>query len=348
MKTIVKSTILFLLFGAFLFPVKAQSGLNETLSNLTENAAGKYVAPVVSGFGADLNSGWLTRVPKPVKLSFDFNLRIVAMGTFFQDANKSFSTDANFSFNRQEAEVLTEGMNPAVRQGVIDEILKQQFYVGISGPTIIGKSTDSIRINFRGATINGQPVAAKEITTAITGYLDNLPILPLGAPQLTLGTVYGTSLSIRYLPSIQLNSDLGKFSYFGIGVMHNPAMWLQNPLPLNVAVGIFTQTLKVGDIFKATATQFGVYAGKTFGPSMLNVSPYAGLSLETSSITIHYQANINTPAGPKTEDISFDLKGENSVRFTLGTTFKLAILSLNIDYSLASYNTVSAGLGFDF
>ncbi len=353
MKAKLKNFCFFLIAAVtFSSSVFAQD-LNETLSKLTKDAASTYVAPVISGFGADLNSGWLTRVPKPVKYSFDFNLKIVAMGTFFKDENKTFSTDANFRFNRNEADILTQGINnPNLKNAVEDQILSQDFNVGIKGPTIVGSKDDHVIVNFKGETFHtaygDYTVPSQFVTTDITGVLDNLPIMPLGAPQLTIGTVFGSSLSIRYLPSLQLNSDLGKFSYFGIGVMHNPAVWMQNPLPLDLAVGIFTQTMKVGDIFKATATQFGIFAGKTFGPSMLNVSPYAGISYETSSITIHYQQQYDTPTGPQTADISFDLSGDNSFRFTLGSTFKLAILSINIDYSIASYNTVSAGLGFDF
>lgn len=345
----VSKYILYVLISIFVFSnAFAQDDLNTTLSKLTQDAAGHYVAPIVSAFGADLNSGWLTFVPKPKLFGVDINLKLVVMGTLFQDANKTFSTSAKFRFSSNEADILVSSLDPSVRSQVKNQILSQDFVVGIDGPTIIGSKDNQIVVHFQGATINGQNIASQDVPTDITGVLGDIPILPLVAPQLTIGTVYGSSLSIRYLPSIQINSDLGDFNYFGIGVMHNPSVWMKNPLPLDVAVGIFTQTMKVGNIFKASATEFGVFAGKTFGLPMLSVSPYAGLAVESSTITVSYVETFDTPTGTQSTNLSFDLTGDNTFRFTLGSTFKLGVISLNADYSFASYSVFSAGLGLDF
>ena len=353
MKSSLQTFFSLIIFITFFSNVYAQNGLDGTLSKLTQDAAGHYVAPLVSGFGADMNAGWIAPIPKPVLFSIDVNFRFVAMGAFFSDADKSFSTNAKFRFNRDEATLLTQDISDeSTRQAVINQILSQDFNIGVQGPTIIGKKDDHIIVNFKGATfvVNGTPtqVGAKTIESDINGKLDGLPIMPLAVPQISLGTVYGSRLSIRFLPSIKLSSDLGDFNYFGIGIMHNPGIWLSNPLPLDVAVGIFTQTMKVGNVFNSSATQFSIFAGKTFGPSMLNVQPYAGLSVETSTTTVKYQEKFDTPTGVKTLDISFDSKSDNSFKFTLGSAFKLSAVFINIDYSFASHSTVSLGLGVDF
>jgi hypothetical protein len=46
--------------------------------------------------------------------------------------------------------------------------------------------------------------------------------------------------------------------------------------------------------------------------------------------------------------MSFNLVGENSVRFMIGAAFKLALISLNVDYNISNYNVASAGLGIIF
>jgi hypothetical protein len=145
-----------------------------------------------------------------------------------------------------------------------------------------------------------------------------------------------------------MGDKYGDFSYFGVGVQHNPAMWIPFPIPLDVSVGLFTQSMKLGTIFKSSSTTFGIYGSRTFGPSALNVTPYAGFSYESSSADITYDYSVATPAGPSTQHVTFNLTGENSVRFMLGAAFKLAVLNINIDYNIAKYNVASAGIGFIF
>ncbi len=345
--------LVYLFFFAFTGNTFSQKNdLHETLSKLTQDAAGQYVAPLISGFGADMNSAWVSSVPKPEILSIEINFRIVAMGAFFSNANKTLNSNADFRFNRSDAEVLTQNVDPAVRQSVIDQILSRDFNVGIQGPTAIGGHDKYITVDFQGATfnVNGTevPVEAQHYKTDINGALGNLPAMPLAAPQLTVGTVFGSMIALRYLPPVKINSDLGDLKYFGIGIMHNPAVWLGIPMPLDVAVGIYTETMDVGDIFKSSATQFSLFGGKTFGPSTANVSPYVGISVETSTISVNYTQKFETPLGLESENISFDMKGDNKLKFTLGSSFKLAVVSLNVDYSFANYNTLSLGLGVDY
>lgn len=122
------------------------------------------------------------------------------------------------------------------------------------------------------------------------------------------------------------------------------------PLPLEVSVGIFTQTMKLGTVFQSSATTFGIYGSKTFGPGALNVTPYAGLSYESSSSDISYDFIIDTgvPGVTSTQHIAFNLVAENSVRLMLGAAFKLGFINLNVDYNIASYNVLNAGIGFIF
>ncbi len=327
--------------------------LTSTLSKMTQDASTAYLAPVVSAFGADLNSGWIHGVVPAKKMGFDFELRFIGMGTFFSDANKTFSANGSFRFNRSEAEQLTSNINNnSARQAIINQIIATDFNVGMSGPTITGKKSDFVSVEFQGQNFsyNGQSysVPAQKIATEINGVLDDLPLLPLAAPQITVGTIYGTQLSIRYLPDIELDPTLGKLSFFGIGVQHNPAAWLDMQLPLDLSVGLFTQSMSVGDIFKSSAFLFNINASKTFGSSLFAVTPYTSLGFESSSIDINYKQSIDTQSGPQELNVSYNQTGENSVRFTIGASFKLTVLSINLDYNLAKYNTASAGFGFAF
>jgi hypothetical protein len=329
-----------------LFP--QSNDLQSTLQKLSKDAATAYVGPTVSAFSANLNSGWVHRVPKATIFGIDIELGFVAMGTFFSDNNKTFSTSGTFRFNTAQATQLVQGAPAAAQSGLIAQIIKQDFTVGISGPTIVGSKSDTVKIGFKGATINGYTIPSQNLTTGVIGLLENMPVFPLFAPQLTIGTFYGSSVAIRYVPAIKLDSKIGDFSYFGIGVQHNPGLWLPFPLPLEVSVGIFTQTMKLGTVFQSTATTFGIYGSKTFGPGAFNVTPYAGLSYESGSSDVSYDYIIDTPVPGTPQHLSFNLTAENSVRLMLGAAFKLGFISLNVDYNIASYNVVNAGIGIIF
>jgi hypothetical protein len=329
------------------------TGLQATLEKLSKDAASSYVSPIVSAFGSNLNGGWFHRAPQAKIWGIDIEFGIVAMGTFFNEDHKKFSTTGKFKFTKNEAYQLVPNTYPTVvRDAIVNELIKQEFGVGISGPTIVGANTDTIRIAFNGTTIStggtSYTLPAKTIPLPVTGYLEELPALPLAAPQLTLGTVYGTSFTFRYLPAIEIDKDLGEFKYFGFGIMHNPGMWFPNPLPLEVAVGFFTQSMEVGKFFSTSATAFGIYASKTFGPGALNITPYAGLIMESSSIDVKYDAIIDDPVPNTPVSIAFELEGENSVRFTIGTSIKLGFINLNVDYNMAKYSSVTGGLNFIF
>lgn len=336
-------SLIFLVSSAFL---QAQtSELEQTLAKITGDASKAYVAPISSAFGANLNSGWVHSAPKATKFSLDIEVGFVAMATLFGSSNQTFSSSGSFRFNSAQAEqLIPSNITGTQRAQIKNEILSRDFTVTISGPTIVGKKTDSIKVVFPGATIQGQTLAQKTIVLPVTGYLEELPALPLAVPQVTLGTVFGTQVAFRYLPEFDISPDLGKFKYTGFGIQHNPTMWFPFPIPINLSVGYFTQSLEVGKVFKTSASMFGIFASKRFGPGALNIEPYLGFSMESSNIDVQYDVVYDTPTGPSPATIKYTLEGENSTRITIGATLKLALLGLSVDYSLAKYNTVSASL----
>lgn len=340
----------FLIISFFFFTtsglLQAQnSDLEQTLAIITGDASKAYVAPISSAFGANINSGWVHGASKATIFSFDIEVGLVAMATLFGSPNQTFSSSGKFRFNNAQAEqLIPPNITGQTRTNIKNEILSTDFTVKISGPTIVGKKTDSVKIEFPGAVIQNQMLGAKTLVLPVTGYLEELPALPLVVPQLTLGTVFGTQVSFRYLPEFEINPDLGKFKYTGFGIQHNPTMWFSFPIPVNVSVGYFTQSLEVGKVFKTSASMFGLFVSKRFGPGALNIEPYAGFSLESSSIDIEYDVVYDTPTGPSPAKIKYSLEGENSSRITIGATLKLALLGISVDYSLAKYNTASLSL----
>ena len=340
--------------------VNAQS-LEETLSNLSSTAGKSYVAPVISAFGSNLNSGWVSKLPEATKLALHIDFKIIGMGSFFSDENKTFNTNGDFYFSSSQidqilsnSDITSSSIGQQNYTNLKNEILATQFNVGFSGPTIIGSEDEHLKITFPGRTItSGQQTYTVDTyeleVEEVKGFLKDLKILPTAAVQLTVGTVAGTNVAIRYFPDVDLK-DMGKFTFWGLGAIHNPGVWLKHPLPLDLGVGYFYQKMKVGDIFESSASQFGVYAGKTFG-GIIAFSPFVGLVVESSKTTVKYDYQSNqTVSGvqvPKAK-LEFELEGENSSGVILGFNLKLAVVNINADYKIAKTKTASAGVSFGF
>ena len=152
--------------------------------------------------------------------------------------------------------------------------------------------------------------------------------------------------TFRFLPNVDIK-DLGKFSYFGFGLQHNPGTFLKVPLPVDISAAFFTQTMQVGDIFKTSATSFGIYASKTFGFG-ISVTPFVGIAVESSSVDVAYDVEYSYSGQNFKDKIEFTMKGENKTRVTIGASLKLGVLNISADYSLAKYKSASLGLGFIF
>jgi len=379
-----------LTLAAFLFavasPASAQDEegeIEESLKQLTEKAANGYLAPIITPIGINLNGGWFHKAPPAKKFGLDLELGVVGMVTFLpEDVDRTFSvTDENFKFSLSQADLLTSfvfsdplyaglpaDVQIAIQQEVINQITGQEFTIGISGATIVGLETDTIKIDFSEATFDvdvagytGQvTVPAQQLDLGFGGlsFLADMSSVPLAAPQLSVGTVLGTRATIRYIPTIDLSTipgaslfldeDFGKISYFGFGLQHNPSVFLPVPLPVDVAVAFYTQTLKIGkDFIKVKTTAWGLNASKKLGIGPINITPYAGFMFEKSTIDIAYTYEIESLLGsPRTIDIDLQFKGENKSRIILGLSLKLLLFNINADYNIGKYKSFTVGFMF--
>ncbi len=335
-------------------------GLQGAVEKLARDAAKAYVNPVISGFGVDLNSGWFHRAPWATRFGFDLEFGVVGMATVFQQADETFATAGEFQFDYDQADVLAQQAiqqagNPAIpnlQTDIRNAIMAQIFRVDFTGPTIAGKESDSLQLSFPGKTI---PVATQAGTQnfLIPSEIFVLPVagqelkaLPLGAPQLTIGTLFGTQFTFRYLPDVKLSDEIGNLKYSGFGIQHNPLVWFEEEsLPFEVAVGYFTQSLKLGSLMEAKATAFGVNTSIRLGWGLLNITPYAGFMLESSSMSFGYDYEFTGPAGLPVQDrVTFSADGESSSRLTLGASVKVLFINVNADINLGKYKAFSAGI----
>jgi hypothetical protein len=340
--------------------------LQETLESLSGSAARGYVNPMVTSFGSDMNGGWFHKAPSDSLFSWDLEFGIVMMGTLFTSKDKDFFVNGSFSFTREQArEMASAYQDEDIYNALVDQIVSQTFDVNIYGPTITGAAYDeateenSVTIEFPSQVVEFTYNDATEQRTlpaymkklGVGGLLEDLPFLPLAAPQLSIGTAYGTMLSFRYLPDLELTPEIGKLKYLGFGIQHNPAVWIPVDIPVSLAASFFTQNLEIGTIAEATASTFGLNVSKTFGMNLLSITPYAGIAYETSHMKFHYDYPIEfneSGIAVDTIPIRFEVDGKNTSRFTTGLSFRIGFFNLNADYNFAQYPSASAGAMFNF
>lgn len=162
----------------------------------------------------------------------------------------------------------------------------------------------------------------------------------LMTPQLTIGTLFGTQASFRYVP-IPETEEFPSVTLFGGGLKHSVSQYIPNA-PVDLSVGLFRQSLAVGGIFKADAMSYGLHASKSL--SVLTV--YSGFQYESSTMNVDYTYT-GYGATPNTR-ITMDLEGQNNTRITAGLGLSLAIVHLNADISVGKVTAVSGSLGFGF
>lgn len=342
------------------------SELEKNLNQIAGNAAKQYVSPIVSGFGADFNAGWFHRAPKAKKFDLQIEGGSVFMASLLGNGKKHFATSEVFQMNKDAATELVAfveespdfaGMPAEARQAIKDSLIARltgsEYKVSLEGATVIGDEKDTVKLAYGGGSFSinipgsGEQtvvVPADTVPLKVAGILNGLPVLPLLAPQVTVGTVFGTNATFRWLPTVELTSEIGEMSYFGFGVQHNPGVWFGDPLPVDFSVGFFTQTFQVGELFEATSFAMGLNASKTLGWRFFNVTPYTGFMIEKSAMDFHYQRDIETDKGVTPVDVNFSVEGENTWRATFGLSLRLLILNLNADYNLGTYPSVSVGL----
>ncbi len=156
---------------------------------------------------------------------------------------------------------------------------------------------------------------------------------PLAVPQLTIGSVMGTEAIIRYFA--YENDDIGEIKLWGWGIRHSISQYI--PLcPVDIAAGFFHQKFSVGSYVEATALYYGVQVSKKFSVLIL----YTGVGGEKSTLGLDYEFENGS------EDISFDLDGENKARMTIGAGLDFKYVKIYADFNLAPQNVISGSIGF--
>ncbi len=365
-----KKVVLFCVFVACTcWSWAEEKSIESMLIEMTGEVGKAYIAPITDGFCSNMNAGLFNKAPKAKVLGLDIEISAIAMGTMFSGKDKTFDmvTGGTVSLTKDMVKTLAKtiagsGATDAVITALTEELWKEfggsgttaaSVQVRAYGPTVAGSSTDKVKFVVQtkttSVTVNGKPYdlssdANKTIETDITGL--DLPIIPLAAFQFSLGTLYGTKGTFRFLPPVEVDESIGKVSYYGGVLQHNPKMFLPvlDILPFDLGLSGSYQVFKLGSIIKATAWTAGMNVSKQLGWRFLNITPYTGLMLESSEMKFSYNYTIDGVTSP----INFSADGPNKYRLPLGLGIRLGILNISGEYYFAKMSGFSANLALAF
>ena len=171
----------------------------------------------------------------------------------------------------------------------------------------------------------------------------NLKSFDFAAPQLRVGSLYGTEALIR-LGFLHSNSeDIGNFSLYGFGVRHSVSQYF-NHFPIDVAVGAYWQRFTVGDkegggdLLSAEAWSAGVQLSKR-----LNwLEPYGEVAYDDFGLDLSYEGD--TPE----DAVAMSLDSGDHFHMTLGLSVNLSFFLVYGEYNSGGQNAFALGLALGY
>lgn len=280
-----------------------QSQFEVTLQQFAADEVRGYVQPMADMFGANLNAGLYHSAEVPED-GFHLRLEVVGVASLVQERHRTYDA------------VLPEGFTPG------DGSFQTATVFGGTGKTF--KDANS-GLEYKGS--DG---------------VFNVSLFPLLVPQLTIGTLYGTEATLRYISTPPFSGGkLPRSTLWGIGIRHSISRYFSS-LPVNAAVGVFYSSFKVGDILHVTGTVIDLQASRSF----LILSVHGGIAFGSSSTTIRYRHE--STGEPSSAIVDLTLDGNSRFRFTTGLQLDLQAIRLFADVNFGFINHFTGGIGLGF
>ena len=316
-------------------------GIENILLTSTEDArilAEGYTAPIGKTLTYALNSGWATSAKTHKKLGF--GLTIGGAAPFVPDVDQVFTPTGLTSLS--------------VPSGSLS--------------TVFGEGGDQ-ELNFSfSESVLGNEIEYEGKLSFPGGLKDELPLGTVPAPivQASVGVVFVTDLLVRFIPTMEMQGST--FSLTGFGLKHNIMQYFGplDKLPLNVSL--------LAAISKASF-EYDL-SDSTFGGNSTNRK----MTFEADTFTIQALASIDLPIisafaglGYNAGDSQFNVSGDYSIDYGItgidprilkdpisiasdasgvmgivGARLNLLFLKIFANYTIQEYNTLTAGISFNF
>jgi hypothetical protein len=310
-----------------------------------------YISPWANAFGAGLNGGWYNTA-KPHKFGgFDITAGI--------NLGMVPSSDEKFEINTLGLSSSLAGTGPA--------------------PSIAGSTSNGPQMTYKDV--------ATDVTLATfnTPPGTNWKLMPVPTAQVGIGLPKGTELKFRFLPKLNIKS--GDISLWGVGLLHSIMQYIPGnkllPLDVSIFAGYTKLTANVplslqpgvpntisasiplnNQNLETTIDALNISAIASLSIPVLTI--YGGIGYSKTKTLVELSGNFPTPvlvtpaaalpyaeyndSGIKkgSDFPKMEIENFSGLRANIGLRVKLAVVTINVDYTRAQYNVISAGLGISF
>lgn len=228
------------------------------------------------------------------------------------------------------------------------------------------------------------------VDSTLAGLLDSLSLperltLPPGVdlssliaavPQFEIGSLFGTELLVRFVPPIELDSNVGKFSFYGVGLKHSlsqyfPERWFD--LAIQGVYQGTSLTNEVGFTESSLEAEARIWSANVHASKELFgfLAVYTGLAYERIDVTSTYRYVLpqeiqialgllppqepNKPSEPTAEQPGDKLvqtsviqANDTNIKWVVGAAAQLGPFRLFADYNVSRFNVFSGGVEVRF
>ena len=311
-----------------------------------------FMAPWANGFAASLNGSWYNTA-KPHKLGgFDITGSL----------NLAFVPSSETTFDLKNLGLQTIKFNNTSASTIAPTIAGDKN----EGPALYGEVA-GVRV----ADFHSPAGTAIKFAVAPTA-------------QIGIGLPFGTELKVRYIPKLKVK-EYGDISLWGVGLMHSITQYIPgnamlpfdlsvfggySKLLVNVPISMqpanythYTTPYNVPGSFadQSLATTIKTFNANLVGSvKLLIFTFYGSLGYTKTNTGVEFQGNYPFPSvNTSTKEVEYinanvkkldpiSIKSFSGLKSTVGFRIKLGVITMNIDYTRAQYNVVSAGLGISF
>jgi len=199
----------------------------------------------------------------------------------------------------------------------------------------------------------------------------NINSIVAGVPQLVIGSYLGSELLIRFVPTINLGTNIGNFNFWGLGLKHSISQYFESPI--DIAVQAVYQSTNLNN--KVGVTNAELNANAKFVNVNLELSKswdnlftfYTALSYENVNIESTYkyylpvvvqwqlgmlEQGITKPTpgypgdqNPQTAQIKVQ---DSQILFTFGFSKEISNIIFSLDGSVTKMFMFGFSLGYKF
>jgi hypothetical protein len=212
----------------------------------------------------------------------------------------------------------------------------------------------------------------------------NMSFVPAPMAQVGIGLIKGTDVMFRFLPNIHIKGN--EIGLWGIGGRHDIKQWIPGLKRVPIfKMSVMYGYTKLHTFVSMNVDKGTIGAGDLSGPDTWNdqymklwvksqtvnlllaadlkvVTFYGGMGWVTTKTNLKFegdfpivqysQAESQPVVVAVTDPIDMEVKNQDGSitkpRFNIGLRFKLAIVTINFDYTWANYSVLTGGLGFSF